>query len=834
MRKTFKLFCAVAVAALAVSSCGKIWDEFDNVHGQLDSIEARLDSLETALNGQVATINTTLGALAKADEVLAAADKTLSEKFEAKDAELAEAIAEVVAALESGKTEVTAALDKLGKELGLEISTLAEDAKKALAEAMAKVAVQKVDKNAAGNYVLTFADGSTLEVAAAGATVNTDLVTVVDGEWHVILADGTTKSLGVAVGHVDLVFEVDYETKELLYSVDGGETFEGTGAYVADDNYYLVTEFYDDENYVTICVGGVYYNLPKVSTSEAIVLAGKTYFTAGQTKTVALQVKGVKSAFIASAPKGWNAELDFGKLELTVTAPASAEAGAAEGNVEVWLLSEDGVVRNAVLPVVLGPAIVDITVDPKTNEVVMVFNEVDGETPEVIYGASLVSEFDPEYILENLNYITWMGGFSNVDEENPETAPKKTGFEGTIDDLTGGSDYSAQYVVWAIVPEWKAGDYGYESANTVNDFVKVYHKMNAMNFEFTPALFDVAFTVELLDPSVTGFYGFYANQYTWPSVKEMFEMGYLGIGDLISGMFGTELPCLEYEGSEFEGVASTFGLSEEYIEYEMINNITPGSKAYIGIIPIVEGKDEYTFDDVIVKEVSTKALVAGGTVANTISEEVGYDSFTLTVEAEDAAYMFYEVYADGEDVPATDEEVLKVVGDYYIPDAFYGTYEGVAEIEHMIGYYDNPGDVFDVVIVLVSDDATCQVVRKKVATKKLPISADLSAAVVAEFDANTVTVDATVTLTGAATKIAYACNTSSTYSDKSLVDVIEGGWNEVEVEAGATTVDLTGLKVNQSSWSAYKYYVHVVVFDAEGNVSKICTSNRVDVPKKTK
>ena len=834
MRKTFKLFCAVAVAALAVSSCGKIWDEFDNVHGQLDSIEARLDSLETALNGQVATINTTLGALAKADEVLAAADKTLSEKFEAKDAELAEAIAEVVAALESGKTEVTAALDKLGEELGLEISTLAEDAKKALAEAMAKVAVQKVEKNAAGNYVLTFADGSTLEVAAAGATVNTDLVTVVDGEWHVILADGTTKSLGVAVGHVDLVFEVDYETKELLYSVDGGETFEGTGAYVADDNYYLVTEFYDDENYVTICVGGVYYNLPKVSTSEAIVLAGKTYFTAGQTKTVALQVKGVKSAFIASTPKGWNAELDFGKLELTVTAPASAEAGAAEGNVEVWLLSEDGVVRNAVLPVVLGPAIVDITVDPKTNEVVMVFNEVNGETPEVIYGASLVSEFDPEYILENLNYITWMGGFSNVDEENPETAPKKTGFEGTIDDLTGGSDYSAQYVVWAIVPEWKAGDYGYESANTVNDFVKVYHKMNAMNFEFTPALSDVAFTVELLDPSVTGFYGFYANQYTWPSVKEMFEMGYLGIGDLISGMFGTELPCIEYEGSEFEGIASTFGLSEEYIEYEMINNITPGSKAYIGIIPIVEGKDEYTFDDVIVKEVSTKALVAGGTVANTISEEVGYDSFTLTVEAEDAAYMFYEVYADGEDVPATDEEVLKVVGDYYIPDAFYGTYEGVAEIEHMIGYYDNPGDVFEVVIVLVSDDATCQVVRKKVATKKLPISADLSAAVVAEFDANTVTVDATVTLTGAATKIAYTCNTSSTYSDKNLVDVIEGGWNEVEVEAGATTVDLTGLKVNQSSWSAYKYYVHVVVFDADGNVSKICTSNRVDVPKKTK
>ena len=646
--------------------------------------------------------------------------------------------------------------------------------------------------------------------------------------WRLELS---VRSAARSPGRQDLVFEVDYETKELLYSVDGGEKFEGTGAYVADDNYYLVTDFYEEENYVTICVGGVYYNLPKVSTAEALVLAGKTYFTAGQTKTVALQVKGIKSAFIASTPKGWNAELNFAELELTVTAPAGE--GATEGNVEVWLLTEDGVVRNAVLPVVLGPAVVEITVDPKTNEVAMVFNEVDGETPEVIYGASLASEFNPEYILENLLYITYMGGFSNLDEENPDTAPKATEFEGTMDDLTGGSDYSAQYVVWAIVPEWKAGDYGYESTNTVNDFVKVYHKMNAMNFEFTPALTDVAFTVELLDPSVTGFYGFYANQYTWPSVKEMFEMGYLGIGDLISGMFGTEIPCLEYEGSEFEGIASTFGLSEEYIEYGMFNNITPGSKPYIGIIPIVEGKEDYTFADVIVKEVSTKALVAGGTVANEITVEAGYDTFTLTVEAEDAAYMFYEVYAADDKVPATDADVLAAVSEYYIPDVFYDEYEGVAEIEHMIGYYDNPGDVFEVVLVLVAEDATCQVVRKEVATKKLPISEALSATIEAEFDANSVTVDATVTLTGAATKIAYACNTSASYTDKGLLDVLDGSWKEVEVEAGATTVDLTGLKVNQNTYSAYKYYVHVVVFDAEGNVSKICTSNRVDVPKKT-
>jgi len=67
MRKTFKMFCAAAVALLAVSSCGKIWDEFDSVNGEIDAInkeladlKAKVADLEAKLNSDVAAINSEL------------------------------------------------------------------------------------------------------------------------------------------------------------------------------------------------------------------------------------------------------------------------------------------------------------------------------------------------------------------------------------------------------------------------------------------------------------------------------------------------------------------------------------------------------------------------------------------------------------------------------------------------------------------------------------------------------------------------------------------------------------------------------------------------------
>ena len=63
MRKTFLTFCTAALALLAVSSCGKIWDEFDAVHGEIDELKAKLEALEARLNSEISGLNTKISAL---------------------------------------------------------------------------------------------------------------------------------------------------------------------------------------------------------------------------------------------------------------------------------------------------------------------------------------------------------------------------------------------------------------------------------------------------------------------------------------------------------------------------------------------------------------------------------------------------------------------------------------------------------------------------------------------------------------------------------------------------------------------------------------------------
>ena len=60
MRKTFLTFCVAALSLLAVSSCGKIWDEFDSVNAEIDALKAKVTALENKLNEEVARINAAL------------------------------------------------------------------------------------------------------------------------------------------------------------------------------------------------------------------------------------------------------------------------------------------------------------------------------------------------------------------------------------------------------------------------------------------------------------------------------------------------------------------------------------------------------------------------------------------------------------------------------------------------------------------------------------------------------------------------------------------------------------------------------------------------------
>lgn len=863
MRKTFLTICAAAFALLAVSSCGKLEDGLNSLKGEVADLKERVDDLEKKLNADVKAINDLVATLATKQELTTGLNN-LKTQLDAKDAELASAIQAVnstlntldskyagkadfntlVSELEGTESELRTQLENLLTALGTtkeEVAAMETELLAKIAEEIKKVAVQDVKENGDGTYTLTLASGTKFTVAEPDANANNEgLVTVKEGEWVVMKADGTYEPIDVPVGVEALEFSVDYETKELMYSVNGGELVP-TGAYVTDWDGCLVTDFYEDENFVYFTIGGEEYTLVKASTSSSNLLAGKTYFTAEQTKVIKFDVKGVKSGFVAGTPKGWDVELDFADKTLTVTAPAEG-TGAESGVIEVWFLSNDGVVMNSSLQVVVGPEIIEITVDPQTNAVSMKFNEVDGETPEVIFGAALASEFTDEYVqnlLSNLNYLPVMGrAKSNLDEQNPDNvALRKKGFEGNMDELASDLNYTAEYVVWAIEPVWEDSDYGYQSLNNPADFIKVYHQMNALNLTYTSSLTDAEITIDLLDKNGTdGFYGFYISPYN-ELFLEGLEDGSFKITHLLGGMFGLECPCLYYEENTATVKLSEFGVSDEMLEYGLFNSITPLTNAKIGIIPYNKQPDEMTFDDIIIKEVSTSPVTTGSDIAYTIAEESkDYTSVTMTFSVPDAAYVMYKVYGPKDlPVPATDEEVLEAVPYYPVPDEFrYNEFEGEFTLRHAAEWDEVPGSEYCFVVVFIDEAGKAKILRKTVATETLPVNEDLSLVIDAAMDALTGKPYATFNITGEAVKLYYTCNLGSSASRDNQIAIFNDnsiGWTEVDLTSAGTEYTVDNLKVVSNNYRDNNNYVHAFLVDSEGKVSNEFISAKFIVPK---
>lgn len=438
MRKTFKLFCAAVVAALAVSSCGKIWDEFDNVQGQLDSIEARLDSLETALNADVAN-------LAALDATHAALDKAV------KDLETALKAADAANAAD--------------------IKALQES----VAALQAQLAGVKVEsKN--GTVVVTIGENS-FTLSQNG------VLTIVEVEgvkyWALVdPATGKATNLNVKVGH-DLKFKVDPETAEVLICYDGTE-YVGTGVYAADGADTLIGEVEETDDYVTITIGDATYELEKWADDKSVLGLSRADFFLRYTATkkIELTAEDITEYYVMAKPDGWKATLD-GKT-LTVVAPSKAaiEFGAAEekGEVLIHATTVEGKCKVAKVDVTTGPGMT-ISVDTKGN--IKITNSYVGEYSyregwDVITGFGFQSFAlgfaAPEFLDDVDSFMTFVhNNYSTPDGSNfvqdvysvfiergeyvdaeYETDVVETSVSAVIEDLFYEEvNYGDRYIVWA-------------------------------------------------------------------------------------------------------------------------------------------------------------------------------------------------------------------------------------------------------------------------------------------------------------------------------------------------------------------------------------------------
>lgn len=709
MRKTFLTFCTVALALFAVSSCGKFEDGLADLQDQINDLETRVSALETKLNDQVATINATIGSLESAYK---AADADLLKKLEDGDKKLAAEITALTAEIDAidgmvdGKinaakddilkkiTELTNALDSKYTELkGADSEILA---------ALVSVGVTKVEKNAAGNAVLTFTDGSTVEVGKYDANANNaGVVTVVEEDgvkyWAVVGADGKAQSLGVEVGHpdVDLKFDVDAESGELSYSVDGGATWTPTGAVVPKGCECLLTDFYQGEtgdyvydeywneipvleDFYTVVFGGETYYLPiyKVDNSVVMIKAGKTYFTYGESKLIEVAISDITACYVMTKPDGWRAKLDGRKLTVTAPAEANVTSGNAEADGEVLLhcTTVEGKCKIAKLAVATTAGF-SLTVDAEGNVTIInpiVMTTVNWEGIEITdFGDAYVGladiaafEADPVSYVETIqdNWDALCYGLNNWKMNTAETDEDwnmiytiggtyepgvyevdviKTTVPQMYSDWTWGEEMprGSQFVVWACPQD----DQGMP---VTDELVFGYYTPIDIAAELVgePSFNEITVNVALYGAKEY-IVGKIDKEYTFNWNTDSYDLEYYITSGLQGLAYGyNNLGMTVVESGEFE-----YKLSEVVNDMEEVMALSPNREYWFYVIPVIDGKEwsEYTFDDVFAYEYKTAALVAGG--AGTVeftNEEISYTSFVVDLAASEGTSTIYYNFFD--------------------------------------------------------------------------------------------------------------------------------------------------------------------------------------------
>lgn len=868
MKKTLKFFClsAIALAAVSCYDDSGILEKLENLDERLTKVEAKLNTDVEAINSKIEGLD---AAYKLADADFAESIKNLTATLDALDGE----VDGIVSTYTTDKEQLLAAIAQLQQA----DENLAKEDEKVLA-ALVSVGVTNVSKNADGDVVITFVDGASVTIPT---TPRESLVTVVevDGvKYWAVIEDGVAKSLEVPVGHVDVKFQVN-EDNCLLFSVDGGATWQETGAYVADDADSLI-DFYQGEtdeidydtyefikeDFYTVVFGGETYYLPiyKVDNSVVALKAGKTYFSYGEAKTVDVVLSEITSMYVMSKPDGWRAKLDGKKLTVTAPAEANVTSGVAEADGEVLLhcTTAEGKCKVAVLAVATTPGF-SLTVsedgtlvitNPEVVTQVDMWGNENTDFNDAFVGLAEVAAFeaDPIAYVSGIqdNYDAMWYGLSNwkmnsveYDEDwNPIYSIGGAYTPGTYEvdviettvpemyaDWTYGDEIPATpFVVWACPMDEngmpRTGDlvYGY-----------YYPSVKATITSVAASTSDVEVSVSVIgtDHYYVGLvteemlYGFPVDQY-----MQMQE-----------GPFGYFQMALQYGMADyaFQQMGTPFGgefgeQMPETITASMLNYgqpLMPNTKFYMWVFPVIDGVElaDYTYEKNMkpyIYEFTTEGLSAGGSATVEFGEEsLSFSAMSVEVASEGATMIYYNWFdTDTYNAFADDAAITEaLLNEGYVIGEEMGTAVNQNDV--------TPGAEFFLVALAVDAEGKYgEVNSKRYAAPELKFSETFKASF-GEYGSSVyysgyrynfpITVEG-----GEAAKYYYAWSTTE-YTDEQLANLplsYEYDYNfknTTNVAAG----QLAGMYANASS----TYYLAVVVESTTGELSPVIKMT-VEVP----
>ena len=492
--------------------------------------------------------------------------------------------------------------------------------------------ISECKTNKDGSHTITLSDGTKFTVQPGYSALLTYIEEDGVKYWAMYNSDGKAIALKDGNGHKIPVEaelpKVVKEDGEYVLVIGDNEYVTGISAdeivtiftsyeLLKDDsgNVYAVTFTFGDDLKFTIPVDGYKgFSFHLVGDINGTVIKD-FYVSFGKTSRVKIDIDDVHD-YVMQIPDGWRVkEINdeyAGEAFLEITAPLEtsviAGAAVASGDLKVVAVVEGG--KSMVAKLELSTEPFKRMSNTVSNAVIEKYNGVD----KVVYGLCEYESFDADAVLVNAETLL-QANDKGVSDVNVDI---------DLVELFGEElDVEKRYVLWAV-----AAFYGGEGDNvgfTLDETV-YSHEFGAISAEVT--LGKVSFNDAMVSVSLAGFTSFYGG--TVLKKENLVEDILYQVNNDILDPY---VEPMSYEGSAF-----LFPDSEANIGIEKVSEVV-----YVTwVIPVTEGKDIFTEEDIVFKEFTLPSVTSGGNVSVSASEAtVDRVSIDVPLSAEGGTRIYY-------------------------------------------------------------------------------------------------------------------------------------------------------------------------------------------------
>ena len=497
--------------------------------------------------------------------------------------------------------------------------------------------IRSLEKNGnTGAYIVTLSNGATFSVLPAGLSPK-GLITYKEVEgvncWATYDSSGALVLLEDKGGNfipVSSVVPTVEERDGKFYLIVGDKEYE-TG-FSADSEvavftgYQLNTDDTGNTYSVTLSIGneGMKITLPldgylgftfRIGTANSSKIVTEYYVDYESTATLLAGLDGVVD-YVMQVPDGWKVKEVVDELEgetrLKITAPSKAAvaggSAAGESDLKVIAVLEGGKAMAARLHLTVNP-FKRFTIT-STNAIIEITTGLD----KFLYGIS-------EYPLDVDEVFA--GADAMISANDKGISDKDINM--TFQEIFGSElDTDKRYVLWAV-PLF----YDYDSEDSY--FYAKDGVIHTLDFGATSVSLETAkvvFNGADIKVNIAGVDSFYAgtDEYADDLITNVLQQ-------INAGAIEPYTTPMIYEGSAFM-----------FPSAEANNSLKPAMKGrYVTwIVPKIEGKDEYTVEDVISKDYTLPGVEAGGALEVTAGASVvDKVSISVPISSEGAAGMYY-------------------------------------------------------------------------------------------------------------------------------------------------------------------------------------------------